>query len=130
MATVLYILASPCAVSAALVQEQDKDGKSQQCPVYYVSKVLTASKCNMTNSRELHTQWSWLHANYGTLSRHSKYGSLWTGVWENCSGTRRHPPELQNGQLNSPGNQPGRITFEPRTAIKSQVLADFIVDWT
>jgi ribonuclease HI len=22
------------------------------------------------------------------------------------------------------------ITFEPRTAIKSQVLADFIVDWT
>jgi hypothetical protein len=22
------------------------------------------------------------------------------------------------------------ITFEPRTAIKSQVLADFIIDWT
>jgi hypothetical protein len=22
------------------------------------------------------------------------------------------------------------ITFEPRTAIKSQVLADFVVDWT
>jgi hypothetical protein len=44
----LYIAASPCAVSAALVQEKDKDGKNQQCPVYYVSKVLTASKCNMT----------------------------------------------------------------------------------
>jgi hypothetical protein len=44
----LYIAASPCAVSAAIVQEKDKDGKNQQCPVYYVSKVLTASKCNMT----------------------------------------------------------------------------------
>jgi hypothetical protein len=43
----LYITASHCAVSAALVQEQDRDGKNQQCPVYYVSEALTASKCNM-----------------------------------------------------------------------------------
>ena len=44
----LYIAASHCVVSAALVQEQDRDGKNQQCPVYYVSEVLTTSKCNMT----------------------------------------------------------------------------------
>jgi hypothetical protein len=44
----LYIAASPCAVSAALVQERDSEGKSQQCPMYYVSEVLTSSKCNMT----------------------------------------------------------------------------------
>jgi hypothetical protein len=44
----LYIAASPCAVSATLVQEQDREGTSWQCPVYYVSKVLMASKCNMT----------------------------------------------------------------------------------
>jgi hypothetical protein len=43
----LYIAASPCAVSATLVQEQDREGTTQQCPVYYVSEVLTASKCNM-----------------------------------------------------------------------------------
>jgi hypothetical protein len=43
----LYIAASPCAVSVALVQEQDREGTSRQCPVYYVSKVLTTSKCNM-----------------------------------------------------------------------------------
>jgi hypothetical protein len=43
----LYIMASHCAVSAALVQEQDRDGKNQQCPVYYVYEVLTTSKCNM-----------------------------------------------------------------------------------
>jgi hypothetical protein len=40
-------MASHCAVSAALVQEQDRDGKNQQCPVYYVYEVLTTSKCNM-----------------------------------------------------------------------------------
>jgi hypothetical protein len=49
----LYIAASPCAVSAALVQEQDRDGKSRQCPVYYVSEVLTASKCNMTELEKI-----------------------------------------------------------------------------
>jgi hypothetical protein len=49
----LYIVASHCAVSAALVQEQDKDGKNQQCPVYYVSEVLMTSKCNMTELEKI-----------------------------------------------------------------------------
>jgi hypothetical protein len=43
----LYVVASPHVVSAALVQEQDRDGTTRQCPVYYVSEVLTTSKCNM-----------------------------------------------------------------------------------
>jgi ribonuclease HI len=42
-----------CTVSAALVQEQDRDGKNQQCPVYYVSEVLTTSKCNMTELEKI-----------------------------------------------------------------------------
>ena len=49
----LYIAASHYAVSVALVQEQDRDGKNQQCPVYYVSEVLTASKCNMTELEKI-----------------------------------------------------------------------------
>jgi hypothetical protein len=44
----LYIAASPHAISAALVQEQGREGTIKQCPVYYVSEVLTTSKCNMT----------------------------------------------------------------------------------
>jgi hypothetical protein len=44
----LYIAASLHAVSTALVQEQDREGTIKQCPVYYVSEVLTTSKCNMT----------------------------------------------------------------------------------
>jgi ribonuclease HI len=40
------------------------------------------------------------------------------------SDTRRHQSGLPNGLSGY------HITFEPRTVIKSQVLADFVVDWT
>src|SRR5690242_18548215 len=49
----LYVAASPHAVSAALVQEQDREGTTRQCPVYYVSEVLTTSKCNMTELKKI-----------------------------------------------------------------------------
>jgi hypothetical protein len=44
----LYVAASPHAVSAALVE-----GMVRQCPVYYVSEVLTPSKCNMTELEKI-----------------------------------------------------------------------------
>jgi hypothetical protein len=37
----LYVTALSHAVSAALVQEQNKGGTIRQCPDYYVSEVLT-----------------------------------------------------------------------------------------
>jgi hypothetical protein len=49
----LYIAALHYTVSVALVQEQDRDGKNQQFPVYYVSEVLTTSKCNMTELEKI-----------------------------------------------------------------------------
>jgi hypothetical protein len=49
----LYITTSPHAVSAALVQEQNREGMTRQYPVYYVSEVLTASKCSMTELEKI-----------------------------------------------------------------------------
>jgi hypothetical protein len=49
----LYVAASPNAVSAALVQEQTREGTTKQFPVYYVSEVLTTSKCNMTELEKI-----------------------------------------------------------------------------
>jgi ribonuclease HI len=49
----LYIVASPHAASAALVQEQDREGTTWQCPVYYISKVLTTSKRNITELEKI-----------------------------------------------------------------------------
>jgi hypothetical protein len=49
----LYITASPSAVSTTLVQEKTKEGKTHQCLVYFVSEVLTSSKCNMTELEKI-----------------------------------------------------------------------------
>jgi hypothetical protein len=121
----LYIAASPHAVSAALVQEQNREGTIRQCPVYYVSKVLTTSKCNTTElekiaytvvmaSRKLHHYFEAFKVRVtsdrglGELFRNPK-ASVRIAKWA---------AELSDYH----------ITFEPKTTIKSQVLADFIVD--
>jgi ribonuclease HI len=123
----LYVAASPHAVSAALVQEQDREGTTRQCPVYYVSEVLTTSKCNMTElekisyavvmaSRKLRYYFEAFKVRVtsdrglGELFGNPE-ASVWIAKWAD---------ELSGYH----------ITFEPRTTIKSQVLADFIVDWT
>jgi hypothetical protein len=49
----LYIAASPSTVSAALVQERSRKGKTHQCPVYFVFEVLTTSKCNMAELEKI-----------------------------------------------------------------------------
>jgi hypothetical protein len=123
----LYIVVSHCAVSAALVQEQDIDGKNQQCPVYYVSEVLTTSKCNMTElekisyavviaSRKL---WHYFEAFKVRVTSDRGLGELFRNP-EAFARIAKWAAELSGYN----------IFFEPRIAIKSQVLADFIVDWT
>jgi ribonuclease HI len=123
----LYIATSPYAVSAALVQEQNREGITRHCPVYYVSEVLTASKCNMTElekvsytvimaSRKLRHYFEAFKVRVtsdrglGELFCNPK-ASVWIAKWA---------AELSGYH----------IIFELRTTIKSQVLADFIVDWT
>jgi hypothetical protein len=123
----LYVAASPHVVSAALVQEQDREGTTRQCPIYYVSEVLTTSKCNMTElekiayavvmaSRKLHHYFEafkvWVTSDRGL-------GELFRNP-ESSVRIAKWAAELSGYH----------ITFEPRTTIKSQVLADFIVDWT
>jgi hypothetical protein len=99
----LYVAASPHAVSAALVQEQDREGTSRQCPVYYVSEVLTTSKCNMTElgTRRIvqrgPTQLLWLRASCAIILKCSRYGSPRTGDSANCSEIRSICPDRQMG---------------------------------
>jgi hypothetical protein len=123
----LYIAASPCAVSAALVQEQDRDGKSRQCPVYYVSEVLTASKCNMTELEKI----SYAVVMASRKLRHYFEAFKVRVTSDRGLGELFRNPEASARIAKRPAELSGyHITFEPRTAIKSQFLADFIVDWT
>jgi hypothetical protein len=123
----LYVAASPHAVSAALVQEQDREGTTRQYPVYYVSEVLTTSKCNMTEleknsyavvmaSRKLR---HYFEAFKVRVTSDRGLGELFRNL-EASVRIDKWVAELSRYH----------ITFELRTAIKSQVLADFIVDWT
>jgi ribonuclease HI len=123
----LYVAASPHAVSATLVQEQDREGTTRQCPVYYVSEVLTTSKCNMTElekiacavvmaSRKL---CHYFEAFKVRVTSDRGLGELFRNP-EASVRIAKWAAELSGYH----------ITFEPRIAIKSQVLADFIVDWT
>jgi hypothetical protein len=123
----LYIAASPYAVSAALVQEQDKEGMTWQCPVYYVSEVLTTSKCNMTELEKI---------SYTVVMASRKLRHYFEAfkVWVTSDrglGELFGNPEASVRIAKWAAELSGyHITFEPRTIIKSQVLADFIVDWT
>jgi hypothetical protein len=123
----LYIAASPHAVSAALVQEQNREGSFRQCPVYYVSEVLTPSKCNMTELEKIayavvmasHKLCHYFEAFKVRVTSDRGLGELFRNP-EASVRIAKWAAELSGYH----------ITFEPRTAIKSQVLADFIVDWT
>jgi ribonuclease HI len=123
----LYIVASPRAVSTALIQEQDREGTTRQCPVYYVSEVLTASKCNMTELEKI---------SYAVVMASRKPRNYFEAfkVWVTSDrglGELFRNPEASVQIAKWAAELSGyHITFEPRIAIKSQVLADFIVDWT
>jgi ribonuclease HI len=123
----LYIVASPYAVSAALVQEQAREGTTQQCPVYYVSEVLTTSKCNMIELEKI----SYAVVMASRKLRHYFEAFKVRVTSDRGLGELFRNPEASIQIAKWAAELSGyHITFEPRTAIKSQVLADFIVDWT
>jgi hypothetical protein len=123
----LYVAASSHAVSAALVQEQDIEGTSRQCPVYYVSEVLTTSKCNMTELEKIA---------YAVFMASRKLRHYFEAFKVRVTSDKGLDELFRNQEASvqiakwAAELSGYHITFEPRTAIKSQVLADFIIDWT
>jgi hypothetical protein len=122
----LYIATSPCAVNAALVQERNSEGKNRQCPVYYVSDVLTASKCNMTELEKI----SYAVVMASRKLRHYFEAFKVRVTSDRGLGELFRNPEASVRIAKWAAELSGyHIIFEPQTSIKSQVLADFIVDW-
>jgi ribonuclease HI len=123
----LYVAASPHVVSAALVQEQDREGTTRRCPVYYISEVLTTSKCNMMELEKI----SYTVVMASRKMRHYFEAFKVRVTSDRGLGELFRNPEASIRIAKWAAELFGyHITFEPRTAIKSQVLADFIVDWT
>jgi hypothetical protein len=121
----LYIVASPSVVNASLVQEKTREGKTYQCPVYFFLKVLTSSKCNMTELEKIEymvTMASRKLRHY--FEAHRVQVTSDKGLGELLRNLKASARIAKWSAKHSSYN----MTFEPRTTIKSQVLADF-VDW-
>src|ERR1041385_8147379 len=124
----LYIATTNRVISAVMVVERPEKDKAQpvQRPVYYVNEVISTSKQN-----------------------YHHYQKMCYGVY---MATRKLKPYFQAHPVTVVSSAPlaeiigsrdasGRVAkwaieiathgikYEPRTAVKSQVLVDFLVDW-
>jgi hypothetical protein len=125
----LYIAATTQVVSAALVVEQEEEGHALkvQRPMYFISRVLTDSKTRYPQIRKLP---------YTVLIAKRKLHRYF----------KSHPVmvvmSFPLGKVARTSDATGRIAKwalklmgqgildAPRTATKSQTMADFIVEWT
>jgi hypothetical protein len=122
----LYIAATNRVVSAVVVVEREEGGKTVQWPVYYLSEVLSASKQNYPHYQKM---------TYGVYMAAKKLKHYF----------QEHPirvvAEAPILEIISNKDASGRIAkwaielspytppYDKRDTIKSQVLADFFIDW-
>jgi hypothetical protein len=123
----LYVAASKAAVSAVLVREVEGEKRKLQSPVYFISEALSGSKllCSeldkiayavVTATRKLR---HYFEAHKVTVLTDQPLNDLFINK-EASYRIAKWATELSEHT----------IDFGKRSAIKSQVLVDFVVDWT
>ena len=123
----LYIAATNRVVSAVMVVEREQEGKLVQRPVYYLSEVLSTSKQNYPHYQKM---------TYGVYMAVLKLKHYFEEhpITVVCAAPLAEIIENKDasGRVAKWAIQlsPYAPQYERRDAIKSQALADFLVDWT
>jgi hypothetical protein len=122
----LYLSASNSAVSAILVQEKE-EGKCKKIPVYFNSEALSESKLFYSELEKIA---------YAVVMAARKLRHYFEGhkirVITNQPLNDLFANKEASTRIIKWGAELSEYTvdFERRSAIKSQVLVDFVVDWT
>ena len=123
----LYTSASQKAVSAALVIERETDGTHKQLPVYITSKALAGSKLYYSELEKIDYAVIMASRKLRRYFEAHRIIAISNQPLHDLLHYREASPRIAKwaSELSELV-----VDFEKRTAIKSQVLADFIVDWT
>jgi hypothetical protein len=124
----LYIAATNRVVSTVIAVERPEAGRAQpvQRPVYYLSEVLSASKQNYPHYQKM------CYGVYFAAKKLKQYFQehsitvFCTAPLAEIMGNRDASGRVAKWAIEL---APYTILYQPRTAIKSQALADFLVDW-
>jgi hypothetical protein len=123
----LYVFASNSAVSVVLVQEKEEEGKLKQIPVYFASEALSGSKIFYSEMEKIA---------YTVIMAARKLRHYFEGHRIRVITNQPLNDFFANREASTRIIKWGAelseyiVDFERRSTIKSQVLADFVVDWT
>ena len=124
----LYIAATSRVVSIVMVVERKEEDRALpvQRPVYYLSEVLSASKQNYPHYQKMCYGVHFAAKKLKPYFQEHPITVVCTAPLAEIIGSRDASGRVAKWAIDL---APYTIYYQPRTAIKSQVLADFLVDW-
>ena len=122
----LYVAATNWVVSAAVVVEREEEGKAVQRPVYYLSEVLSLSKQNYPHYQKM------VYGVYMAAKKLKHYFQehpvtvVCSSPISEIIGSKDASGRVAKWAIELAAYTP---QYARREAIKSQALANFLVDW-
>jgi hypothetical protein len=122
----LYVSASNSVVSAVMVQEKEEEGKLKQIPVYFTSEALSGSKIFYSELEKI----AYAIIMAARKLRHYFEGHRIRVITNQPLSDLFANREASTRIIKWDAELSEYIVNFERSAMKSQVMADFVVDWT